>query len=163
MKLFKRLAAYAVGLSLIFTQPVIAEEVTVAGAEEEYTSVQVTCYMEPGSPTCTGSYRMNSTTAAGRSDWLGYCAYLYSIEEDGSLGEFINIVEFNDIGYGAPVGHGTKSDLKKGKSAGSIETGKTIDIRTSNMSQCNEFMRATYTGEGTTGSQVYMILVNGEG
>lgn len=163
MRFIKRLAAYALGLSLIFTQPAAAEEVTVDGAEEEYTSVQVTCYMEPGSPTCTGSYRADGSTAAGRSDWLGYCAYLYKINEDGSLGDFIDIVEFNDIGYGAPVGYGTKSELKKGKSAGSIETGKTIDIRKSNQSQCNEFMRTTYTGGGTTGSQVYMILVNGVG
>lgn len=163
MNLLKRLVAYVVGLSLLIAQSVSAEEVIVNGAEEEYTSMQVTCYMEHGSPTCTGSYRMDGSTAASKPEWLGYCAYLYKINDDGSLGDFIDIVEFNDIGYGAPVGHGTKSDLRKGKSAGTIETGKTIDIRKSSMSACKEFMKATYTGEGTTGSQVYMVLVDGEG
>lgn len=163
MNMVKRLVAFATALSLTLTQPAAAEEVLVSGSDEEYTSVQVTCYMEHGAPTCTGSYRMDGTTAASKPEWLGYCAYLYKINDDGSLGDFITIVEFNDIGYGAPVGHGTKSDLRKGKSAGTIETGKTIDIRKSSMSQCKEFMKATYTGDGTTGSQVYMILVDGEG
>lgn len=163
MNIVKRLVAYATALSLMVAQPVAAEEVVVNGMDEEYTSVQVTCYIESGSPTCTGSYRMDGTTAASKPEWLGYCAYLYKINDDGSLGDFIDIVEFNDIGYGAPVGHGTKSDIRKGKSAGTIETGKTIDIRKSSMSQCKEFMKTTYTGEGTTGSQVYMILIDGEG
>lgn len=163
MNIVKRLVAYATALSLMVAQPVAAEEVVVNGTDEEYTSVQVTCYIESGSPTCTGSYRMDGTTAASKPEWLGYCAYLYKINDDGSLGDFIDIVEFNDIGYGAPVGYGTKSDIRKGKSAGTIETGKTIDIRKSSMNECNNFMKYTYTGEGTTGSQVYMILVDGEG
>lgn len=167
--MFKRLMTYALALSLIFSQPMTsqAEEVVVVGSDTEkaYTDVQVTCYMEPGKPTYTGSYRTDGSTAASKVEWVGYCAYLYKINEDGSLGDFIDIVEFNDIGYGAPIGHGTKSEMKqyKGKSAGSIETGKTIDIRLSNMSACKDFMKATYTGNGTTGSQVYMVLVDGEG
>ena len=159
----KKVVACAMAMTLIFGQPAKAEEVVVNNnLETGPARIQVTCYTEAGKPTCTGSYR-TAGVAAGRTEWLGYCAYIYEINPDGSIGDFIDIIEFNDIGYGAPIGHGTKSDLKKGQSAGSIETGKTIDIRRPTYSSCQNFMKQTYTGTGTTGSEVYMILVNGCG
>lgn len=138
------------------------EEMEIFYAHENLTKIQITCYVEAGKPTCTGSYRMEGV-AAGRREWLGYSAFLYKVNPDGTVGELFDIVEFNDIGYGAPVGYGTKSDLFKNRSAGTIETGKTIDIRRPNLAECHKYMKATYTGGGTTGSQVYMQLIKGDG
>jgi hypothetical protein len=151
----------------VVIEPEVEEEseetdLEVLYGKENILKVQITCYIEAGKPTCTGSYRMEGV-AAGRREWLGCTGLLYRVNPDGTLGEFFDMVEFNDIGYGAPVGFGTKSDLFKNRSAGTIETGKTIDIRRPNMAACKDYMRSTYTGGGTTGSEVYMQLIKGDG
>lgn len=123
--------------------------------------VQCTSYIEPNKPTCTGSYRMDGTIAADRSK-LGSVAQVYKVASDGRLGDFIGYYEVNDTGYGAPTGCG-KSKYPGRKSLGTIEAGITVDFRKPGLKEAGEFMKDTFTGEGTTGSQVYVIFEDGEG
>lgn len=99
---------------------------------------------------------------AAAPEHVGKVAQVYSVAEDGGLGEFLGYFEVADTGYGAPTGYG-KSRYKGRRSAGTIELGITVDFRKPNMSAARQFMCDTYTGEGTTGSQVYIIIEEGEG
>lgn len=123
--------------------------------------VQCTSYIEAGRPTCTGSYRMDNTVAAARQ-YIGAVAQVYKVDSDGGLGDFLGYYEVNDTGYGAPTGTG-KSEYPGRKSLGTIEAGITIDFRKPGIREANEFMKDTFTGEGTTGSQVYVIFEKGKG
>lgn len=122
---------------------------------------QVTCYIERGKKTATGSSKMDGIIAAA-PEYLGCVAQVYEVAEDGGVGEFIGYFPIEDTGYGAPTGKG-KSIYKGRKSAGTIEAGITYDFRKPNMSAAKEFMKANYTGEGSTGSQVWISIVDGEG
>lgn len=123
--------------------------------------IQCTCYIEAGKPTCMGSHRMDGTIAAARQH-LGSVAQVYYVNSEGGIGDFIGYYEVNDTGYGAPTGRG-KSEYKGRKSLGTIEAGITIDFRKPGLKEAGEFMKDTFTGEGTTGSQVYVIFEDGEG
>lgn len=125
--------------------------------------VQVTCYCEPGK-TANGSAETEGVIA-GKAEWLNYPCLIYKVGEDGEIGDFIGIFEVADLGYGAPVeyfGEGS-SERKKGRKAGTIETGLTIDFRQSSYANCVKFMKETMTGSGTTGSEVYALVVKGVG
>lgn len=122
---------------------------------------QITCYIEAGKKTATGSRKMDGIIAAA-PEYIGYVAQVYKVAEDGSLGEFIGYFPVEDTGYGASTGYG-QSKLRKGKHLGTIECGITFDFRKPNMTAARGFMKDTYTGEGTTGSEVYIILEGGEG
>ena len=84
----------------------------------------------------------------------------------GIWGEYRrNSDQVADLGYGAPVeyfGEGS-SERKKGRKAGTIETGLTIDFRQSSYANCVKFMKETMTGSGATGSEVYALVVKGVG
>lgn len=122
---------------------------------------QVTCYIEKGKPTCTGSYKMDGIVAAAR-EHVGKVAQVYNVAPDGGIGEFIGYFEVADTGYGAPTGYGN-SFYKGRSSAGTIELGITVDFRKPNITTAKQFMADTYTGHGSTGSQVYIIMQDGEG
>lgn len=148
------MSAAVVGLLLlvIHTTPVQADSLIKA---------QVTCYCESGL-TCTGSDKQDGIIASKR-EWLGYIAVVYKVNEDGGVGEYIGSFPIEDVGYGRPVGHGTKSEFEGRESAGTIETGLTFDFRKPTLDACFDFMIETYTGEGSTGSQVYIKVIKGEG
>jgi hypothetical protein len=55
------------------------------------------------------------------------------------------------------------SELKKGEKPGTIETGLTLDFRQPTYEKCVEFMQETMTYQGTTGSEVYALVVKGDG
>ena len=68
---------------------------------------------------------------AGKREWLGKRCRLYD-EDKNLIGEF----EFHDVGYGRPTGEGkTSFECQSGKSKGTIETGKTIDIYMDSISE----------------------------
>lgn len=133
----------------------------IEGDKADIHTTQVTCYVEAGQPTCTGSYRMDGIIAA-QPENVGKVAQVYKVAEDGSVGEFLGYFEVADTGYGAPSGYG-KSRYKGRRSAGTIELGITVDFRKPNMGEARRFMKTTYTGGGTTGSQVYIVMEDGEG
>lgn len=122
---------------------------------------QVTCYIEPGRKTATGCNKMNGIIASA-PEYLGYVAQVYKVAEDGGIGEFIGYYQVEDTGYGAPSGYG-KSIYKGKKSAGTIELGLTYDFRQPDYAHAKKFMIETYTGNGTTYSEVYISLINGNG
>ena len=139
-------------------------EIEGTGIEEDRRETlrrAVTCYIEPGRATSTGSYKMDKIIA-GAQEYVGCVAQVYRVAEDGGIGEFIGYYPIEDTGYGAPSGHG-ESRLKPGKSLGTIELGLTYDFRKPSMQEAKAFMKETYTGEGLTGSEVYIIIEKGEG
>jgi len=130
---------------------------------ENQIKVMVTCYSEPGK-TYSGSAR-TSGIIASKKEWQGCIANIWKVE-DGEPGEFIGIYEILDIGYGhALEDSGTTSELcgYEGDPAGTVETGLTLDFRQPDYSSCVKFMKDTFTGEGSTGSEVYVQLIRGDG
>lgn len=147
-----------VATALLTAKPVNAE--SIAGTPIR---VQVTCYCEPGK-TANGSTRTEGVVAA-KKEWLNYQCLVYKVAEDGDIGDFIGIFEVADLGYGAPVEaiSENSSELKKGEKPGTIETGLTLDFRQPTYEKCVEFMQETMTYQGTTGSEVYALVVKGAG
>jgi hypothetical protein len=124
---------------------------------------QVTAYCEPGRLTATGSDAQEGIIA-GSPEWIGRVAAVYRVETDGSIGDFIGLFPIEDTGYGHEIAaSGYNSEILKNKKPGTVETGITLDFRQKSEDACVEFMRSTYTGSGTTGSQVWVQIIKGEG
>lgn len=70
--------------------------------------VRCTGYCDYGY-TKSGQYVRNGIVA-GRKEWLGMTAYIWAVDEDGTIGDFLGIYEFLDTGYGI------NGSLKKGTS-----------------------------------------------
>ena len=124
---------------------------------------QATAYCEPGKLTATGSNKQNGIVA-GCPEWIGSIAAVYLVEEDGSIGEFIGLYPVEDTGFGRAIeSDGYKSEILKNKKPGTVETGITLDFRQKSYSDCKNFMLMTYTGHGSTGSEVWVQIIRGEG
>lgn len=95
---------------------------------------------------------VEGVTIAGRACDLGKVAVLYSVEDDGSIGEYIGTYEFRDVGYGQSTGYGN-SKLLKGKSLGTIEAGQCVDIYFDTYEKCVEWGRRN----------VYIQIIGGKG
>ena len=89
---------------------------------------------------CDGTKPKKNCTLAGKREWLGQTAMLWLANDDGTPGEFMGYYEFHDVGYGKSVGYG-RSRLIKGRSLGSIETGKCIDIWMKTNLECRKWGR----------------------
>ena len=137
MQFLKKLVVSLCGAAVLLPMSVQAEEIQ---------KVELTCYIEQGKPTYTGSYRIENV-AAGPKEWIGCVGQLYKVNKDGSIGDYITTVEFLDIGYGNATGEG-ESAFSGRNSTGSIEAGKRIDLRMPNYSACIDMMTECYTGEG---------------
>lgn len=124
---------------------------------------QVTAYCEPGKPTATGSYRQEGVVAAS-PEWIGATAAVYKVEEDGSIGAFIGYFPIADTGYGHSISApGFNSEILKGQNIGTVETGLTLDFRQKSYTECKRWMVETFTGHGSTGSEVYVQIIKGVG
>jgi hypothetical protein len=125
---------------------------------------QATAYCEPGRKTATGSDSQEGIVA-GPPEWIGCTAAVYLCNEDGSIGDFLNYYPIEDTGYGhdIPGAQGYKSEILKNKVPGTVETGITLDFRQRSERACKDFMLLTFTGEGTTGSQVWVQIIKGDG
>lgn len=95
----------------------------------------------------TGKRLLEGTTLAGRKEWLGMSAILYDMDKN-----VLGIYEFSDVGYGQPTGYG-KSALLKGRTLGTIEAGKCIDIYFDSVAKCRQWGRR----------RVYMQLIKAVG
>lgn len=124
---------------------------------------QVTAYCEPGKVTATGS-SLQAGIVAGAPEWIGSLAAVYRVETDGGIGGFIGYYPIEDTGYGHEIAaSGYKSKILKGKKPGTVETGITLDFRQKSYKECADFMRMTLTGHGSTGSEVWVQIIRGEG
>lgn len=124
---------------------------------------QVTAYCEPGKTTATGSHKQEGIVAAS-PEWIGAVAAVYKVEDDGSIGAFLGYYPVEDTGYGhtIPV-EGYNSVILKGKKIGTVETGLTLDFRQKSYGACKRWMVETYTGYGSTYSQVWVQIIKGVG
>lgn len=124
---------------------------------------QVTAYCEPGRMTATGSSKQEGIIA-GPSEWIGSIAAVY-LDDGGKIGEFLGYYPIDDTGYGHSIDGAQKykSEILKNKTPGTVETGITLDFREKSIANCKDFMRLTFTGEGSTGSQVWVQIIKGEG
>lgn len=154
--MIKRLSAVFVGVLLISVTPVRAEE-------SQRIKIQVTCYAEPGAA-YTGTERTNGVVAS-KVEWVGCAVNVWKVDGEAP-GDFLGTWEILDIGYGhAMESSGFHSELKgyEGQPVGTVETGLTLDFRQPDYSACMDFMKETFTGGGSTGSEVYVQIVRGEG
>jgi len=108
--------------------------------------VEATGYSNPhGNPTYSGEETIEGITIAGKKEWIGSLVALYSMDENGNIGEFFGYREVTDTGYGH------NSILYPGK--GTIETGETVDIYWENVGDAWDW-----------GSrQVYIQVIPGKG
>lgn len=125
---------------------------------------QVTAYCEPGRLTATGSNKQEGIMA-GPPEWIGCIAAVYLCNEDGSIGEFLDYYPIDDTGYGHSIAgaQNFESEILKNKVPGTVETGITLDFRQKSERACKDFMLLTFTGEGSTGSQVWVQILRGDG
>lgn len=150
MKRIKTLIFFCLLLFFMFSITVKAE-----GSDplSEPVIVRCTCYIDKGI-TASGQYTRPNTMAAKR-EWIGYVACINAINEDGSIGEFIGFFEITDTGYGRETGRG-ESQIIKGKTLGTIETGETIDIWQKDMASAREWVNK-YS------DYVYIKIIDGKG
>jgi 3D (Asp-Asp-Asp) domain-containing protein len=108
--------------------------------------IRCTCYIEHGT-TATGC-KTREGIAAGRSEDLGKVAAIYSIAEDGSIGDFIGYYEFRDTGAGMDSDGDGIGDT--------IRTGKSIDVWQPSMDSAKAWIRKY-------GDYVYIMIIDAEG
>jgi len=89
---------------------------------------------------CDGTTPRENFTLAGKQEWIGMTAMLWTVGEDGAPDEFLGYYEFHDVGYGQSTGYGS-SKFIKGKSLGTIETGECIDIWMPTEADCEKWGR----------------------
>lgn len=155
MHILKKFTVSLCGAVVLFTAPVRADT---------QIKVQVTCYAEPGK-TYSGSDRIDGIIAS-KKEWQGCVVNVWKVDEDGTPGEFLGIYEILDIGYGHAIEWAdmhSELEGREGEPVGTVETGLTFDFRQPDYSSCVDFMKDTFTGEGTTGSEVFVQIVRGEG
>ena len=97
-----------------------AAEVDAKQTDDVPFVIECTAYCNPhGNLTYSGKQTIPMYTLAGRKDWLGAVGYLYEVNDDGTIGDFITMGEFSDCGFGHdPDGDGI----------GSIQDGSRIDL-----------------------------------
>lgn len=114
--------------------------------DPEFRKVRCTCYIEQG-VTYSG-HDTHKGIIAGRKEDIGKVAALYTIGEDGELGEFIGYFDFYDIGAGADTDGDGKGD--------SIIKGKSVDVFRDNMDEVWDFVRKY-------GDYVYIKIIEAAG
>lgn len=95
--------------------------------------VESTAYYNPNNNYCAdGSYPIAGLTVAGKREWLGKTCAIYTVAEDGSIGDFMGYYEFRDTGFG---------NDKDGNGIGSIQEGTCIDIYFDTKEECINYGR----------------------
>mgnify|MGYP002519473531 CR=1 FL=1 len=133
-------------------------EVYEGDYEEEPVKIRATCYCDEGTTASGHDARYGIIAAAPKylpKDGYTYVAYIYQVDEDGSLGDLIGLFDVYDTGYGFETGVG-KSKILKNKTLGSIETGETIDINMDTLSDIRDWQKEV-------GDYVYIKLEKGKG
>ena len=129
--------------------------VSAEGADPftEPIKVRATCYCDEG-VTASGAETKYGIVAS-KPEYIGCVVCVNAMNDDGSIGEFIGFFEVLDTGYGRETGVG-ESNILKGKTLGTIETGETIDFFMPTQHQAEEWI-------DTYGDYVYIKLVQGVG
>jgi 3D (Asp-Asp-Asp) domain-containing protein len=78
-------------------------------------------------------------------EYYGWTAILYTVAENGGIGELIGYFDVQDTG------------------AEHIRSGASIDVYQETYADCKEYMTLTHTGAGSSKSQVYVQLVKADG
>lgn len=125
----------------------------VAAPVNEPVKIRCTCYIDSG--TMSTGKQTRPFVMAATSEWVGYTACVNAVNEDGSIGQFIGYYEILDIGYGAETGEG-ESQIFKGKSIGTIEAGRTVDVWMPTLHKAEEWVE-------TYGDYVYIKLIPAKG
>lgn len=101
--------------------------------------IRCTCYCDYGY-TKSGQY-VREGIMAGKKEWLGMTAYIWEVDEDGTVGDFIGIYEFLDTGYGIN---------------GSLKNGTSIDVWVPSED-------AVWDWIGEHGDYVYLQIIDAKG
>lgn len=108
--------------------------------------IRCTCYVDRG--TTASGVETREGIIAGKREWLGKTAVLYSITEEGKIGELIGIYEFADTGAGIDTdGDGQGDSIKKGLS---------VDVWMPSMEAAREWVK-------TYGDYVFIQVIDAEG
>lgn len=89
---------------------------------------------------CDGTEPREGFTLAGKREWLGKTAMLWTVNEEGKTDKFLGYYEFHDVGYGQSTGYGS-SKLIRCRSLGTIEAGECIDIWMPTEADCEKWGR----------------------
>lgn len=150
----KRISIVFIGVLLINLFSIaIPSKAQQADLFNEPVKIRCTCYIDSGT-TASGAQTRYGIMAAKR-EWMGCVAEVNAINEDGSVGEFIGFFEILDTGYGIETGVG-ESQILKGRTKGTIETGDSVDIYMPTMHQAEEWI-------DKYGDYVYIKLIKGNG
>lgn len=75
--------------------------------------IRCTCYTWTGNQCRNGSWPVEGLSVAGKEEWLGKAIIMYSVAEDGGIGEFIGYFDFTDTGLCLHPGGGCRRINKK--------------------------------------------------
>lgn len=131
----------------LFFAIIAASGLTVSAHDvADVKKIRCTCYCHSGI-TASGQ-QTREGIAAGRKDWLGCVAGIYSIAENGELGEFLGYYEFLDTGAGMDTDGDGKGD--------SIIRGQSIDLFKNSLDDAKAWIREH-------GDYVYLQIIEAEG
>lgn len=101
--------------------------------------MRVTCYYVNSGVTYSGTKPISGYTIGACEDYLGCVAYIYAMNEDGSMGDFIKMGEILDTG-----------------SHERIKSGKSLDIYFETEAQCKEWIKKH-------GDYCWVTIIDGRG
>ena len=107
--------------------------------------VEMTYYSYTGSACVNGKHPRYGVVAYS-PEYIGYTAIIYSVSENGTIGEKIGYFEIYDTGYGR----------KQSNGKGSIQNGNAIDIFMESDGKGKEFIKEH-------GNQVFIQILKGKG
>ena len=107
--------------------------------------VEMTYYSYTGS-TCANGKHPRHGVVAYSPQYIGYTAIIYSVSENGTIGEKIGYFEIYDTGYGR----------KESNGKGTIQNGNTIDVFQESDQAGREFIKQY-------GNKCYIQIVKGVG
>lgn len=123
-------------------------------ADQDPVLMQTTAYIH-GEICCRGEKPRRGIVAAA-PEWYGMACVIYTVDQDGGIGEQLGIWEVLDTGYGRSTGDGIPSKVRDSDSRGTIETGKCIDVYFPTMAEAEDWMEKT-------GGRVYAQIIPAEG
>lgn len=110
--------------------------------------IRCTCYTWTGNQCRNGSWPVEGLSVAGKEEWLGKAIIMYSVTEDGGIGEFIGYFDFTDTGDGI--------DLDGDGRGETIRNGTSIDVYRDTLEGCYEWIEMY-------GDYVYIQVVDAAG
>lgn len=144
----KRLRIAVIVLSILVFLTVRAQGAAASDQKlpDGMKKIRCSCYIEHGN-TATGCYTRKEI-AAGRVEDFYKVAAIYSIAEDGSIGDFLGYYEFRDTGAGMDSDGDGIGDT--------IRTGKSIDVWQPSMDSAKAWIRKY-------GDYVYIMIIDAKG